>query len=113
RLSAPWRVAQGLNDKAAAARASHAALVERATALAADVLRLREAALELENRITSRSEERRQTVSRREELLEAIAAGERMLDDDIRALDGLREALRTADEAAGALRAAVDAQDTT
>jgi chromosome segregation protein len=112
-LGAARAAAAELNDKAAAARASHAALVERATALAADVLRLREAALELEDRITSKSEERRQTVSRREELLEAIAAGERMLDDDIRALDGLREALRTADEAAGALRAAVDVQDTT
>jgi chromosome segregation protein len=112
-LGAARAAAAELNDKAAAARAAHAGLVERATALAADVLRLREAALELEERITSRSEERRQTVSRREELLEAIAAGERMLDEDIRALDGLREELRTADEAAGALRAAVDAQDTT
>src|SRR4030095_5350395 len=112
-LGAARAAAAELNDKAAAARAAHAALVERATALAADVLRLREAALELEERITSRSEERRQTASRREELLEAMGAGERMLDDDIRALDGLREALRTADEAAGALRVAVDAQDTT
>jgi len=111
-LGAARAAAAELNDKAATARAAHAGLVERATALAADVLRLREAALELEERITSRSEERRQTVSRREELLEAIATGERMLDDDIRVLDGLREELRTADEAAGALRAAVDAQDT-
>jgi len=111
-LGAARAAAAELHDKAAAARAAHAGLVERATALAADVLRLREAALELEERITSRSEERRQTVSRREELLEAIAAGERMRDEDIRALDGLREELRTADEAAGALRAAVDAQDT-
>src|SRR5262245_60445827 len=112
-LGAARVAAAELSDKAGAARAAHAGLVERATALAADVLRLREAALELEDRITSRSEERRQTESGREELLEAIAAGERMLDDDIRALDALREALRTADEAAGALRAAVDAQDTT
>jgi chromosome segregation ATPase len=102
-----------LNDKAASARAAHAGLVERATALNADVVRLREAALELEERITSRSEERRQTASRREELLHVIAAGERMLDDDIRELDRLRDELRTADEAASALRAAVDAQDST
>jgi chromosome segregation protein len=110
-LGAARATAAELNDKAASARAAHAGLVERATALAADVLRLREAALELEERITARAEERRQTASRREELLAAIAAGERMLDEDIRALDGLREALRTADEAAGAFRAAVDAQD--
>jgi len=102
-----------LNDKAADARAAHAGLVERAAALAADVSRLRDAAFELEERITARSDERRQTSSRREELLEAMAAGERMLDADVRALDGLREGLRAADEAAGALRAGVDAQDVT
>jgi chromosome segregation protein len=112
-LLAPGAAATELNDKAAAARAEHAGLVERASALAADVSRLREAALELEERITARSEERRQTSSRREELLNAIAAGERMLDADVQALDGLREGLRAADEAAGALRAAVDAQDAT
>jgi chromosome segregation protein len=111
-LGAARTAAAELNDKAGAARAAHAGLVERATALAADVVRLREAAQELEERTTSRSEERRQIASRREELLEAIAASERMVDEDVRALDGLREELRTADEAAGALRAAVDAQDT-
>jgi chromosome segregation protein len=110
-LGAARAAAAELNDQAAAARAAHAGFVERAAALAADVARLREAALELEERITARSEERRQTSSRREELLDAIAAGERMLDGDIRALDGLRDGLRASDEAAGALRAAVDVQD--
>jgi chromosome segregation protein len=112
-LGAAKAGAAELNDKAAEARAAHAGLVERATALASDVLRLREAAQELEERIAARSEECRQTSARREELLEAVAGAERMLDQDVRALDGLRETLRTADEAAGALRAAVDAQDAT
>jgi chromosome segregation protein len=112
-LGAARAAAAELNDKAASARAAHAGLVERAAALAADVSRLREAALELEERITARSEELRQTSSRREELLDAIAAGERILDGDIHALDGLRDGLRAANEAAGALRAAVDAQDAT
>jgi chromosome segregation protein len=112
-LAAARTAAAELNDQAAGARASHAALVERATALAHDVLRLREAAHELEGRITMRAEESRQTAARREELLQAIAAGERLLDDEIRALDGLRDELRAADEGAGALRAAVDAQDAT
>ena len=112
-LTAARAAAAELNDQAASARASHAALVERATALASDVLRLREAAHELEGRITMRTEESRQTAARREELLQAIAAGERLLDDEIRALDGLRDELRAADESAGALRAAVDAQDAT
>jgi chromosome segregation protein len=77
------------------------------------VVRLREAALELEERIAARSEERRQTHARREELLQSIASGERTLDDEIRSLDVLRDDLRAADEAAGTLRTAVDAQDTT
>jgi chromosome segregation protein len=112
-LGAARAAAAELNDKAASARAAHAGLVERASALAGDVLRLRETAQELEERIAARSEERRQTSTRREELLEAIASGERILDDDIRALDGLRDELRAADDAASALRAAVDAQDAT
>jgi chromosome segregation protein len=112
-LAAAKGVAAELNDRAAAARAAHAGLVERATALAGDVVRLREAALELEQRIASRSAERRHTSARREELLEAIAAGERTLDQDIRALDTLRGDLRAADDAAGTLRAAVEAQDDT
>jgi len=112
-LGSARAAAAELNDKAAAAGAAHAGLVERATALASDVLRLREAAQELEARIAARAEERRQTSARREELLEAIAAGERMLDEDIRVLDALRGELGAADDAAGALRAAVDAQDVT
>jgi chromosome segregation protein len=112
-LGAAKAAAAELNDKAASARAAHAGLVERASALAGDVLRLHEAAQELEERIAARSEERRQTSTRREELLEAIASGERILDDDICALDGLRDELRAADDAASALRTAVDAQDAT
>jgi chromosome segregation protein len=102
-----------LNDRAGAARASHAGLLERAAALASEVVRLREAARELEERIRARSEERAQMHARREELLQSIASGERTLDEAIRSLDVTRDQLRAADEAAGALRAAVDAQEVT
>jgi chromosome segregation protein len=112
-LASARTTAVELNDKAATARAAHAALVERATALAADVLRLREAAAELEGRISIRSDERQQTSARREDLVETIVDGERTLDEEIRGLDGIREQLRAADEAADALRTAVDAQDAT
>ena len=112
-LLAAKEAAVELNDRAGAARAAHAGLLERAAAFASDVLRLREAALELEERIAARSEERRQTHARREELQQSIAIGERTLDEEIRSLDVLRDGLRAADEAAGTLRAAVDAQDTT
>src|SRR5207244_7700052 len=93
--------------------AAHAGLFERAVALSSEAMRLREAARELEDRISTRSEEGRQTHVRREELLQSITIGERTLDDAIRTLDVQREQLRAADEAAGALRAAVDAQDVT
>jgi chromosome segregation protein len=112
-LLAAKEAAVELNDRAGAARAAHAGLLERAAAFASDVLRLREAALELEERIAARSEERRQTHARREELQQSIAIGERTLDEEICSLDVLRDGLRAADEAAGTLRAAVDAQDTT
>ena len=86
-------------------------MLERASALAADVLRLQDAARDLEERIEARAQERQQIHVRREELLGSIAAGERTLDEDIRALDSMREELRAADDAAAVLRARVDAQD--
>ena len=100
-----------LNYRAAEAGAAHAGLLERASALVADVLRLQEAVRDLEERIDARSEELEQTHARREELLLSIAAGERTLDGDIRALDATRDELRSADETAAALRLSVDAQD--
>ena len=100
-----------LSGRAAEARAAHAALVERASALAAEVTRLEEGARELEERIAARTAEMDATRQRRESLLQAVAEGERTLDDDVRALDALRIDLRAADEAATALRERVDAQD--
>ncbi len=100
-----------LSQKAAEAGAAHAGLLERAAALASEVLRLEESARELEQRIESRTQEREQTQARRQDLLLSIAAGERTLDEDIRALDAVRDELRAADETATALRLKVDAQD--
>jgi chromosome segregation protein len=100
-----------LSRRAAESRAAHAGLVERASALQAEVLRLEEAARELEERVAQRAAEVEQTRSRREGLLQAVAEGKRTLDDDIRALDAVREQVRTADEAAAVLREKVDAQD--
>src|SRR5207248_7985482 len=54
-LGAARDTAAELTDKAATARADHAGLVERASALASDVIRLQEAARELEERIAARS----------------------------------------------------------
>jgi chromosome segregation protein len=111
RLLGARDTAADLNDKAAEAGAAHAGLFERASALAADVLRLQEAARDLEERIDARSQERQQTHARREELLQSIAAAERTLDGDIRTLDAMRDELRSADDTAASVRLGVDAQD--
>ena len=113
RLAAARDMASALATKAAEARASHAALVERAAAVGAEVLRLEEGARELEIRIATRLAERQQTHSRREALIAAIASGERALDEDVLALESMRGTLREADDAAAALRGRVDEQDAT
>jgi chromosome segregation protein len=95
----------------AEAKASHAALVERCSALAVEVQRLEEAARELEQRVVSRSEELQRNLARREALREAIAASQRQLDDDLRTFDDLKEQVRTADEASQQLRAQFEAQE--
>ena len=111
RLLQARETVDALSGRAAEARAAHAGLVERASALAAEVVRLQEGARELEDRIAARATELAQTTSRRQMLAQSIADGERTLDGDIRALDTVRQDLRAADEAAAALREKVDAQD--
>ena len=95
----------------AEAKASHAALVERASALAIEVQRLEEAGRELEQRVVSRSSELERNVARREELRGGIAASERQLDEDLRTFDDLKDQVRAADEASQELRAQFDAQE--
>jgi chromosome segregation protein len=111
RLADARETVETLGGRAAEARAVHAGLVERASAVVADVARLEEAARDLEQRIASRRTELTQAHARRESLLEAIADGERALDEDVRTIDQLREDLRAADDAAATLRGAVDAQE--
>ena len=110
-LLAARETVETLSSTAAEARAAHAALLERTSALAAELLRLEEGARELEHRIEARAAELEQAHARREVLLQAIAEGERTLDEDIQALVSKREDLRAADEAATALRMKVESQD--
>jgi chromosome segregation protein len=95
----------------AEAKAAHAALVERTSALAIEVQRLEDAARELEQRVATRSEELQANVSRRQGLREGIGASERQLDEDLRTFDDLREQVRTADEASQELRGHFDTQE--
>jgi chromosome segregation protein len=112
RILADARDAAGaLGAQAAEARATHAALVERAAALAADVLRLEESARELDLRIGAHHAELQQARTGRESLLQSMVDGQRTLDEDIQRLVASRDELRAADEDAAGLRASVDAQD--
>jgi chromosome segregation protein len=100
--------AESLSQQAADARAAHAALVERATALAGEVERLEEAGAELEARAVALAVEREETRRRIAELQSAIVTGKQRLDEDIRALEGFRQEVALADESAARLRANAD-----
>ena len=92
-------------------KAAHAALVERATALAADVRRLEEAGRELEDRIASRADERRRAEERRTELEASIVDAERRLDESLKTFDHLKADVRTAEDRSNVLRVEYDAAD--
>jgi chromosome segregation protein len=93
------------------AKASHAALVERAGALATEVQRLEESAGELETRVSTRQDDLRRTQARRSSLVEAITSSEATLDAGLHSFDDLRDRVRRADEASQALRASFDEQE--
>ena len=95
----------------AEAKASHAALVERSSALAIEVTRLEEAGRELEQRVAARTEELQRNIARREERRAAIVESERQLDEDLRTFDDLKEQVRTADETSQELRGQFESQE--
>ena len=110
-LTAAREAVDQLSAKAADARAAHAAMIERTSALEAEVLRLEEVARDVEHRIAARAGELEHAQVRREALLQSVADEARTLDDDMRALEALRVEVRTADDAAATVREAVDRQD--
>ena len=95
---------QSQAHRTAEAKASHAALTERATALASDIRRLEEAGRELESRVTTRRDELVRADSRRQQLREAIATAETTLDQDLRLFEQLRQNVRSAEERCLGLR---------
>jgi chromosome segregation protein len=110
-LTAARDAVDDLSMKAADARAAHAAMVERTSALEAELVRLEDAARDVEQRIGARAGELEQARTRREALLQAVADEIRTLDADVQALDALRTDVRLADEAAATVRGAVEGQD--
>jgi chromosome segregation protein len=93
------------------ARTTQAALIERGTALDTEVLRLEEAAGDLDLRIAARRADIDRTHARREELRISIRETERLLDEDIAALERLQQEMRGLDERVAALRGEFAAAD--
>ncbi|MDQ3349643.1 MAG: hypothetical protein M3545_16985, partial [Acidobacteriota bacterium] len=109
RLFAAREAMQAQAQRTSEAKASHAALVERAGALALEVARLEESARELEARATTRQEDLQRAQSRRSALLIEIQASEATLDAGLRTFEELRERVRRADEESQTLRSGFEA----
>ncbi len=112
RLFAAREAMQAQAQRTSEAKASHAALVERAGALAIEVTRLEESARELEARVTTRQEDLERAHARRSTLVTTIEQSEARLDAGLRTFDELKDRVRTADEASQTLRAGFDEQET-
>jgi len=111
RLFEAREATQAQAQRTSEAKASHAALVERASAIAIEVQRLEESARDLELRVTTRREDLARTHSRRTTLLDSIVTSEATLDGGLRTFDGLRDRVREADEASQALRGQFEEQE--
>ena len=103
--------AEVISRRVADARAAHAGLVERATALLTEVARQQDVIDELEARFAARQEEARQNRERQAALRQSIESGKAQLDVDLQDLDRLRGRVREADEHLGSLRVEADAED--
>jgi chromosome segregation protein len=97
--------------RTAEAKATHAALGERTSALAADVDRLVQAGKELDARIASRRDDLARMETRRAELVDSTRQAESRLDSDLRRFDEMKEQVGAADDLARDLRASFDHQE--
>jgi len=100
--------AEDMSRRAADAGATHAALVERASALGLEVRRLVEASEELETRAVALATDLQETRRRVDELRVGIVEGEARLDEGVRTLEALRREMQEGDETVSILRAAAD-----
>ena len=102
---------QAQSNRTAEAKATHAALVERTSALAVEVRRLEDASAELETRLATRREDLRRAGVRRTELQEGIVGSETRLDASVRTFDEQRERVREAEDRSQTLRSGFDEHD--
>ena len=100
-----------LSREVVEAKAAHAALVERSSALEASVVRFERANQELAGRLAHQQAKQARTRTTREELVAAVASSTRRLDADIAGLATLRAKVQEADEQALGRRAHLDTGD--
>jgi chromosome segregation protein len=105
--------AHTLATRAAEARATHAALVERSAAAAADVRRMEDAARALEQRVAACASDLLAMGEHHERLRMTVAEGERQIEQDARQLDEVRSHLRDAEDRALALKNVSEQQEVT
>jgi chromosome segregation protein len=111
RLFEAREATEELSRRAAEAGASHAALMERASALATEVQRLEEGLVELEARAVALAAERDAARERVEALRVEIVEGEATLDREVGTLQTLRAGVQSADDSVFSLRMKADAQE--
>jgi chromosome segregation protein len=104
RLFEARETAEDLSRSAADAGASHAALVERASALAGEVERMEEAAAELEARSNALTAELDETGRRIDGLRQSVTTSEAQFDADVRTLESLRREVEASEELVTRLR---------
>jgi chromosome segregation protein len=104
RLQSAREETEGRTRRLTEARAEQAGLLERTSALDTEVVRLDEAARELEDRISGRKTEIDRHAARQEELRQSIRDTEHRVDEFVRVLDEIRTQVRTFDDRVGELR---------
>jgi chromosome segregation protein len=111
RLFEARETAQDVSRRSADAGAAHAALVERAHALALEVDRLLETLTEIEARESALVAERLAAGQRVEQLAATVAESQARLDTDVRALEEGRGDVHLADAAVSARKEMADSQE--
>lgn len=102
---------ENLSKGVTEAKATHAALAERAAALGADVKRLEEVAADLDERVSSRVKDNQRTLERRDGLQTAVIQSEYQLDSEVKQFDILCKDVRNIDEQTADLRRQLDEQE--
>jgi len=111
RLADARDTAERANERVADSRAAHARLIERSAALSSEVIRLEDAARELDERVQNLHGERSQKLTLRDSLAGAITSSLAQLDEDVRALEALRQSLQQAEDAVNERNAEVETHD--